>query len=214
MADAAAARRCRAPRGEGERLRDDILAATERLLLETGDEEAVSIRAIAKAVGVTPPSIYLHFADKDELIHAVCQLTFARLGAQMEAEVAGVDDPVEAIRRRGRAYIAYGVEHPEHYRILFMSRQEHSREEFQDRSIPGMETFKALYDEVEAAMEAGVFARQDPFMVATGLWAMVHGLTSLRISAPGFPGLDDEALTDHLVDMAIRGLAAGPGAPS
>jgi AcrR family transcriptional regulator len=207
MASTSAARRSRAPRGEGERLRDDILAATERLLLETGDEGAVSIRAIAKAVGVTPPSIYLHFADKDDLIHAVCQMTFARLGEQIEAEVAGVDDPVEAIRRRGRAYISYGVEHPEHYRILFMSRHEHTRD-FQDRSIPGMETFKALYDDVEAAMDAGLFARRDPFVVATALWAMVHGLTSLRISAAGFPGIDDEALTEAYLDMAARGLAA------
>jgi AcrR family transcriptional regulator len=209
MADTSAARRCRAPRGEGERLRDDILAATERLLLETGDEAAVSIRAIAKAVGVTPPSIYLHFADKDELIHAVCQLTFARLGAEIEAEVAGVEDPVEALRRRGRAYVAYGVEHPEHYRILFMSRHEHTRDEVEDRALPGMETFKALYDNVEACMEAGVFPRQDPFPVATGLWAVVHGITSLRISAAGFPGIDDEALTDRILDVAIRGLAAG-----
>jgi AcrR family transcriptional regulator len=208
MAATSAARRSRAPRGEGERLRDDILAATERLLLETGDEEAVSIRAIAKAVGVTPPSIYLHFADKDDLIHAVCHMTFARLGEQMEAEVAGVEDPVEAIRRRGRAYIAYGVEHPEHYRILFMSRHQHTREEFQDRSMPGMETFKALYDDVEAGMDDGLFARRDPFVVATGLWAMVHGLTSLRISSAGFPGIDDEALTEEYLDMAIRGLAA------
>jgi len=54
-APAASPRRHRARRGEGARLREEILAAGTRLLLETGDEEAVSIRAIAQAVGVTPP---------------------------------------------------------------------------------------------------------------------------------------------------------------
>lgn len=171
----------------------------------------MSIRAIASAVGVTPPSIYLHFADKDELIHAVCQATFAKLGAQMESEVVGVEDPVEALRRRGRAYIAFGVEHPEHYRILLMGRHEHTREEFEDRRLPGMETFMALLDNVEACMEAGAFARKDPFLVATGLWTLVHGLTSLRIRAPTFPGIADDALVDHVLDTALRGLAARPG---
>ena len=71
----ASPRRARARRGEGPRLREEILAAATRLLAETGDEEAVSIRAVAEAVGVTPPSIYLHFADKTELIFAVCEST-------------------------------------------------------------------------------------------------------------------------------------------
>jgi AcrR family transcriptional regulator len=65
MADTGARvqRRRRARRGEGEKLREEILEAAERLLLQTGSEEMVQVRAVAEAVGVTPPSIYLHFAD-------------------------------------------------------------------------------------------------------------------------------------------------------
>ena len=66
-------RRSRSRRGEGETLRADLLTATERLMIEAGSADAVSIRAIADAVGVTPPSIYLHFPDKDSLILAVCE---------------------------------------------------------------------------------------------------------------------------------------------
>ena len=105
-------RRTRAPRGEGDRLRDEILAATEKLLLKTGDESAVSIRAIADAVGVTPPSIYLHFADKDELIYSVCQLQFRKLDEVVSETTAGVDDPLEQLRRRGQAYVRFGVGPP------------------------------------------------------------------------------------------------------
>ena len=69
-------RRRRAPRGSGDQLRDEILDATTDLLLETGHAKAVSIRSVAKRVGVTPPSIYLHFADKDALLDAVCARYF------------------------------------------------------------------------------------------------------------------------------------------
>ncbi|MCA1708231.1 MAG: TetR/AcrR family transcriptional regulator, partial [Actinobacteria bacterium] len=60
--------RSRARRGEGDKLREDIIEAAERLLVETGDQASVSIRAIARSAGVTPPSIYLHFADKEGLL--------------------------------------------------------------------------------------------------------------------------------------------------
>jgi AcrR family transcriptional regulator len=48
---------CRPPRGQGEQLREEILAAAERLLAKTEDTDAVSIRAVADAVGVASPSI-------------------------------------------------------------------------------------------------------------------------------------------------------------
>ena len=84
----------RARRGEGERLRAEILAAAERLLIDTGDESAVSIRAVAEAVGVTPPSIYLHFADRNELLFAVVEEQFGHLDEVMEQAAVGVDDPL------------------------------------------------------------------------------------------------------------------------
>ena len=65
-------RRRRAPRGSGDLLRDEILDAATQLLLDTGHAKAVSIRSVAERVGVTPPSIYLHFQDKDALLDAVC----------------------------------------------------------------------------------------------------------------------------------------------
>src|ERR687888_1511242 len=102
---AEAQRRRRAPRGQGERLRAEILAAAEHLLVETGDEEAVSIRAVADSVGVTPPSIYLHFADKNELMFAVCERQFERLDRVTEEAAAQSNDPLESLRLRGRAYV-------------------------------------------------------------------------------------------------------------
>ena len=169
----------------------------------------MSIRAIAGAVGVTPPSIYLHFADKDELIRAVCQRRFADLEARVELEVQGVDDAVERLRRRGRAYVAFGVEHPEHYRVLFLGRHELTREDLEAGLVPGAEGFRQLVANVEECMAAGAFARQDPFLVACGLWAVVHGITSLRITVPSFPLAGPEELTEHVFDVVVRGLAPG-----
>ena len=93
--------RQRARKGEGELLREEILEATERLLLETGSEELVSIRAVARATGVTAPSIYRHFEDKTHLLFEVCARHFAMLDEVLQAAMAGIDDPLLAMRARG-----------------------------------------------------------------------------------------------------------------
>ncbi len=170
----------------------------------------MSVRAIAEAVGVTPPSIYLHFADKDALIYAVCEMEFDKLDEVLEAAVAGVDDPVEALRRRGRAYIQFGVDHPEHYRILLMGKEDFTREDFEAGRIPGIRSFLALVANVQACIDSGAFARRDPMLVACGLWSAVHGITSLRITMPGFPVVHTaDELIEHVLEVLAIGLSAG-----
>jgi len=200
-------RRQRARRGEGDRLREEILDATSQLLLATGDREAVSIRAVADAVGVTPPSIYLHFSDKATLINAVCLRHFHDLDRFIETEVAGADNPLEQLRLRGKAYVRFGREHPEQYRILFMSKPDDAEEPPDDQLLEAC-GFKALTGNVQRAMDAGDIAARDPLLVATGLWTVVHGVTSLVISLPHYPLVPLDTLVDHLLDVHGHGLRA------
>ena len=199
-------RRTRARRGEGEKLREQVLEAAERLLVETGDEEAVTIRAVADAVGVTPPSVYLHFADKDELLFAICERHFAQLDRVTEKAAAGSNDLLEALALRGKAYIRFGVEHPEQYRILFMRKPSHTPEDFQVDRLRDAAAFNHLVEHVARCVHAGLF-EGDPLMISLGLWATVHGLTSLLISKPDFPWPELDAVSDHVCRTAIRGLA-------
>ena len=113
-------RRRRSPRGSGEQLRDEILDATTELLLETGHAKAVSIRSVAERVGVTPPSIYLHFADKDALLDAVCARYFEKLDEEMQRAAAGQPTAIEVLRAQGLAYVRFAIATPELYRIATM----------------------------------------------------------------------------------------------
>jgi AcrR family transcriptional regulator len=207
----AAPHRTRARRGEGTRLREEILAAAERLLLETGDESAVSIRAVADAVGVTAPSIYLHFADKSELVFAVCESHFARFEEAARTAVEGVDDPLERIYVRGRAYVRFGLDNPEHYRIMFMLRPASTPDRFVDeRVVMASAAFDGLVEDVRTCMERGEITGDDPFVVACGMWATVHGVASLLIAKPDFPWPPLDQLLDHTLVACGRGLGPAP----
>jgi AcrR family transcriptional regulator len=210
-AAAASPRRHRARRGEGGRLREEILAAGTRLLLETGDEEAVSIRAVAQAVGVTPPSIYLHFADKTELIYAICEELFRKLDDEMAAAAAGAADPLEALRRRGRAYVRFGLENAEAYRVLFMHHKDEIPQTVDPKELGDSAAFMHLVEAVQRCLDQGVLRPANPMQLAVGLWVLVHGLTSLLISLPGFPWpAEPEQLVDRLVADHLHGLLPRP----
>lgn len=207
-----AGRRPRLRKGEGRQLRDEILAFTEEMLLETGSVQAVSVRAVADAVGVTPPSIYRHFADKAELIFEVCARHFAALEAYLVEACEGIDDPVERLVALGRAYIEFGLANPEPYRIMFMTRPDVAPELYQGRAMESSAALDHLVACVQACIDAGRLRPEltDPYRVALGLWARVHGLTSLRVSKPEMDWPDDEEFLAEYADSCLRGIARSP----
>lgn len=206
---AARAARTRARKGDGELLRDEILAAAMRVLAEAGSEQAMSIRAVADAAGVTAPSIYMHFADKTDLVYAVCERHFTELDAHIEGVLDGITDPVERLGARGRAYIQFGLDHAEQYRVLFMAMDAPAT--FTPEKMGEMAGFAHLVDNVQQCMDTGAIAGDDAEMVSVGLWAVVHGVTSLLVSRPGFPWPPVDALVDHLLRVHLVGLAGGEG---
>jgi AcrR family transcriptional regulator len=204
-------RRPRLPKGEGRQLRDEILAAAERLLLETGSSRAVSIRAVADAVGVTPPSIYRHFADKNELIFEVCVRHFTALEDYVREACAGIDDPVDRLAALGRAYIEFGVANPEPYRIMFMTRSDLPPERFQGEMLASSAAFGLLMSSVQECIDAGRLRPEytDAYRLAIGMWARVHGLTSLRVSKPDMGWPDDDEFLEEYAEMCLRGIVRG-----
>lgn len=206
MTTAARPRR-RNRRGEGERLREEILAAAKDLLGETGSEDAVSIRAVADRVGVSTPSIYLHFADKNALISAVCSDVFADLDREMNAAAAGAVDPFEALRQRGMAYARFAVENPEHYRIVMMTPRD-TGDDFDFSNAMSSATFANLVAAVSDCVAAGFFSPdQDVQQIALALWASVHGAVSLVVAKPQFSVADGLALCDAVISASGIGLA-------
>jgi AcrR family transcriptional regulator len=205
--------RPRARKGEGELLRDEILEAAEALLLETASEEAVSIRAVAQAVGVTAPSIYRHFPDKTHLLFEVCARQFELLDEVIEEAVSGIDDPLEAMAARGRAYVRFGVEHPEHYRIMFMGSAQATPEQWQDIVRTG--SFANLITGIERLRDADLLpADIDPYETALHVWATIHGLTSLLVTKPGIAWPELEGFVeDHLEQCFLAQMVQARGVP-
>jgi AcrR family transcriptional regulator len=197
--------RQRARKGDGELLREEILEATERLLVELGSEELVSIRVVADAVGVTAPSIYRHFEDKNHLMFSVCERVFARLDDALEAATAGIEDPVDAMAARGRAYVRFGVEHPEQYRIMFMGPAQAAPEQWGEVITTG--SFAHLMEGIQRVVDAGRMPPDtDLFEMALHIWANIHGITSLLVARPSFPWPELAPFVERHLQLCMTGV--------
>jgi AcrR family transcriptional regulator len=197
--DATPARR-RVPnrRGHGERLRADLVEAASQLLEELDSEDALSLRAVARHANVAPQSVYLHFTDKKALLSAVFEVRFADLIHELESAAStAADRPPDRLRAICRAYCAYALRHPGHYRVLFGTC-----------GTPGwlleeMHGMTALSLLEEAVRACGDSAERDVVPVTICLWAGLHGLVTLRRDRPSFPWPDFDELIDTLIHGAI-----------
>ncbi len=199
--------RRRAARGQGAALRGEVLRAAMDLLRETGSEEAVSLRAVATRVGVSVPSIYLHFADKQALLDAVCAEVFEALHTAMKTASSDAPDPWESMRAMGVAYVHFALANPEHYRIVMMRGTD---DDPSDEIASG--AFAHLLDGVVTCIGLGIL-EGDPLELGLQLWAAAHGIASLLISKPSFPWPPVDELVDSTICMAGNGLAAGSRLP-
>ena len=195
-------KRRRAPRGSGEQLRDEILDATTDLLLETGHAKEVSIRSVSQRVGVTPPSIYLHFTDKDALLDAVCARYFEKLDEEMQRAAMDQPSSIEVLRAQGLAYVRFATKTPELYRIATMGEARPGSDI--DVTLSNA-AFRHLQNSVETLMTEGIFCAGDSTTVALELWATAHGLAAMLVSRPHLPWGDVQEFADRVLKAVCMG---------
>ena len=146
-------RRQRNPRGQGERLRDDIIEAASRLLADPA-APPLTLRAVAREVGVAATSVYLHFDDIESLTLAVADRRFSELVRLQDEVRDGAADPCQRVRAGCLAYCEFGLAHPGHYQVMFGSPLQ-IPENTPPEQWPGWAPFQQLITAVGECREAG-----------------------------------------------------------
>jgi AcrR family transcriptional regulator len=194
-------RRVRNRRGEGDRLRTELVEAASRLLETVEGEETLSLRAVTREVGAAPQSLYLHFADKRALMRAVYEARFGELLDRLRTaadDAARAAAPAKAPRARlaaiCHAYCAYGTANPGPYRVLFGTAGVPG---LGPDDMPGMDAFGLLRDAVAGCVPRARADRVTPAAVC--VWAALHGMVTLRTTRPGFPWPP----ADDLIDLTV-----------
>lgn len=181
--------RQRNPRGEGGRLREQLVEAATELLNEVGDAARVSVRAIARRAGVSPTALYLHFPDRDAVVAAAVEASFAAFNAALLTAARSQSDPLSGLEAMGRAYLAFSERQPALYAVLFSARRPTAP--FNPAAVEPNEGFDGLVALLRAADPA--LAPAEAREVAIAVWSSLHGFATLRAARPhlGWPSAEE-----------------------
>ncbi len=179
--------------------RRTILDATEALMIEAGGD--FSIRTLAERCGYTPPTIYHYFGDKDGLIDTLLEERFSRLLEMVRALDLG-PDPVANWRALALAFIRFGVENPTFYRLTLTPSRKG-----EDRTPLAAEAARRIMEAPAIELEkAGRLRTPNRETAQQAMWALVHGLTALRITRLDYEWAPD--LAEVAIDSLLEGLVS------
>jgi AcrR family transcriptional regulator len=189
--------RRRSRRGQGDRLRAEVLDAVNRLLDEWGSDEKLTMRAVAKEVGVAAPSIYLHFNDKAELVWAALADKYGQLAATMRAAdlAAAAGGPRERLRAQVHAYCRFAVQNRGHYRLMYEVRQP-AVEPGRLGLHPARLVSRGLRAALARCAEGGYRLSLPLHQSAQTLWTGLHGIVSMQHSLAMVEKLIAETVID------------------
>jgi AcrR family transcriptional regulator len=194
-------------------VRDGLVAAGLELA-RAGGPDAVLLREATRLVGVVPNAAYRHFADRDELLAAVCAAAMGELADRMAvgvARVRGKYGDAAAARRRlgaiGTAYLEFAHREPGLFATAYAVPQQHAYAAAQDATGPDRTPLGQLRTVLDELVDAGVVSRRRREGIEYPIWSTVHGLAVLAGQGP----LRDvpDATRHHLEQITLAFIADG-----
>ncbi|GAA5046700.1 TetR/AcrR family transcriptional regulator [Nocardia callitridis] len=195
--------RTRNPRGEGGRLRGEIVAAAVALLDEAGEPSGITLRSVARRAGIAAPSIYRHFPDQPAIMLALVRKTFTELDDRLAAAMdAAGDNPKQRLLAVCHSYLEFAQTHPGRYRTMFaglwIPELGDSSVTEEDMATLGDKTLGLLAGALIDCVTAGYATSTDPGTDTVALWLGLHGFAHQRAVAPSFqwpPDIADRIIT-------------------
>lgn len=186
-------------------------------LLRDGGPEALTLRAVARAAGVSQTAPYRHFADRAELVAAVAEAGFRRLHAHLvdaaraPAAILG-QAPTTArggLQAIAMAYVRFALEHPAEYRVMFGSEMAALVASRRELATARDEVFALLRGGIAILQEQGLVREGNTRAIALTAWALVHGLVMLALDGQvsGAEGASPEELTRTATGLLMFGMA-------
>jgi AcrR family transcriptional regulator len=176
-----------------------------REMIVTGGLEALSLRRLARQLGVTAPALYGYVRSKQDLLGALAEIEVDRLAERFDE----VDDPdpIERIRAHSRAYVTYARDNPELFRVMLLAPPALPASGLPAEAEAPATTmaFATASSAIEDAIAAGIIEADDPQLVALTLWSGAHGVATVLQLGLALPPEIEDAMIDEITDRLLAG---------
>lgn len=155
-------------------LRRLLLEHARKMLVSQG-YNSLSMRKIATQAGYSATTIYLHFKNKDDLLHALIEEGFSKLNEQFSKEIESHSNPLKKIEKLCRSFIDFGLHQPEYYEIMFLMHPEDMKRYPPEKYRKARRTILMLKDVLDEAKASGIMKTDRTDLEAFAIWSSVHG---------------------------------------
>ncbi len=188
-------------------LRNTLIRVGTEMLAEAGEAE-LSLRKLAKRVGVSHNAPYQHFSDKNALLAAIAEEGFRILSAEMDAVIAIGEqlEPQAYIMAASRAYVTFAIHHASHLQVMFGPLPPIQYPTLYEASVV---SFGKLIQVVKDCQARGYLKPDPPEALALLIWIQVHGLSAILNANKLPPHIRNDYSTDELVTYFTKMLCAG-----
>jgi AcrR family transcriptional regulator len=156
------------------------IAVAARRLLDKQGAEAVTMRRVAEAVGITPMAIYRHYPDRTALLNALADEGFEELAAWLKAR-RFTGSAEQQLTKLGDLYLQHALENPRLFELMFLTQRAGARQYPRDFKARRSPTGNLMADAIAEGMRRGEFRQDDHWEIAFEMGALSHGLIMLYL---------------------------------
>ncbi|MDA1028616.1 MAG: TetR/AcrR family transcriptional regulator [Bacteroidetes bacterium] len=183
-----------------------LILDTARKLLFTEGYARLSMRKIAQRIGYSATSIYLHYGNKDELVHALIDEGVDLLHEELCAAYDGSQEPIEQLSEMFLAYINFGLTRPEYYEIMYVLHPEYMTRYPAEKYRKARRNLEMIASAISSGVKSGQFETHDPMLCANLAWTQLHGVVTLLNSERVDKRIPSETLIAASGSHIIRSL--------
>lgn len=185
-------------------LKDRIIETARQVLLSDGYRN-FSLRKIARELGVSATSIYLHFENRDDLVHTLMENAIERLNNRLEKSIATASDPISKLEALAHEYVDFALGHPREYQIIYLISSEEMTRYPKEKFRKARRGYEIVMSVLEQGVESGLIAEKKPRLAAYTFWAQLHGVMSVVLSKRLDNRLDQQEFIEEAIEHIIKG---------
>lgn len=182
-----------------------IIEAAREVLISKGYRN-LSLRKIARKIGVSATSIYLYFKGKDDLVHTLIEEAIERLNKQLEnAVVEDSNPPAAKLKTLAQAYVDFALRHPREYQVIYLVSSDEMTRYPKEKFRKARKGYGLVLDVLAEGVKAGMIEAEKPSIAAYTFWAQLHGVMSVVLSKRLDTRIDQNEFIEEAINHIISG---------
>ncbi|HET6527459.1 MAG TPA: TetR/AcrR family transcriptional regulator [Balneolaceae bacterium] len=185
-------------------LKRKIITTARQVLLSDGYHN-FSLRKVARKSDVSATSIYLHFENKDDLVHTLMDETIRKLNNHLKNSIKQAIDPIEKLNILANRYVNFALENPREYQLIYVISSEEMSRYPKEKFRKARKGYEMVTSVLEDGVRAGLIDEKHPRLAAYIFWAQLHGVMSVVLSKRLDTRIDQKAFIKESIDHIING---------